>query len=63
MGNFAELAVDGYLYWTHDAQEAVSSLLTDTALEVWKMKLSSAQPSSGNNSTCSGNNSINQFRQ
>ena len=59
MGDLAQLAVDGYLSWTRDAQEAVSSLLTDTAWEVWKMKLNSVQPCAGNNSTCSGNNSTN----
>ena len=42
IGDLAELAVDGYLSWTHDAQEAVSSLLTETAWEVWKIKLNSA---------------------
>ena len=51
MGDLAQLAVDGYLSWTRDAQEAVSSLLTGTALEVWKMKISLAQPCSGNIST------------
>ena len=70
MRTLAQLAVNGYLSWTHDAQGAVSSLLTDTAWEVWKIKLSSVQPCSDNNSTCSGNISnssgndpINQFRQ
>ena len=52
MLTLAQLAVDTYLLWTHDAQGAVSSLLTETALEVRKMKLSLAQPCSGNNSTC-----------
>ena len=63
MGESAKMGVNGYLWWTDDAQEAVSGLLKDTAWEVWKMKLSSAQLCSGNYSTSSGNNSINQFRQ
>ena len=63
MGESAKMGVNGYLWWTDDAQEAVNSLLTGTALEVWKMKISLAEPCSGNISTSSGNNSINQFRQ
>ena len=63
MGESAKMGVNGYLWWTDDAQEAVSSLLTENAWEVWKIKLNSAEPCSGKNSTRSGNNSINQFRQ
>ena len=59
MEALTKMGVNAFLSWTDDAQEAVSSLLTDTALEVWKMKLNSVQPCAGNNSTCSGNNSTN----
>ena len=59
MGASAKMGVDTFLWWTDDAQEAVSGLLKDTAWEVWKMKLNSVQPCAGNNSTCSGNNSTN----
>ena len=52
MEALAKMGVNAFLSWTDDAQEAVSSLLTETALEVRKMKLSLAQPCSGNNSTC-----------
>lgn len=41
MGDLAQLAVDGYLSWTRDAQEAVSSLLTDTAWEAIKGQMPS----------------------
>ena len=37
MGESAKMGVNGYLWWTDDAQEAVNSLLTGTALEVWKI--------------------------
>ena len=63
MEALAKMGVNAFLSWTDDAQEAVSSLLTETAWEVWKIKLNSAEPCSGNNSNSSGNNSINQFRQ
>ena len=52
IGELAQLAVDGYLSWSDDAQEAVSSLQTDTAWEVWKMKLNSVQPCAGNKTRC-----------
>ena len=63
MGALAKMGVNAFLSWTDDAQGAVSSLLTENAWEVWKIKLNSAEPCSGKNSTRSGNNSINQFRQ